>query len=74
MGAYETRQDLANKIDHEGGLEGFLHYGFDPTDDVPEGDDELEDLANTMITRWKEYQEAAGYFEAVLPEPREEEY
>ena len=68
MSSYESRQELANKIDHEGGLEDFLHYGFD-TADVPEGDDELEDLANTMMTRWREYREAAGYFENALPEP-----
>lgn len=74
MGKYETRQELANKIDYEGGLDGFLHYGFDPTDDVPEGDAELENLATTMIARWNDYQEAAGYFEALLPEPRDEEF
>lgn len=65
---YESRRDLANKIDYEGGLDDFLHYGFDPTDDVPEGDTELEDLASTMMYRWREYQEAAGYFEAALPD------
>lgn len=28
MRRYENLQDLANKIDHEGGLESFLRYGF----------------------------------------------
>lgn len=69
MSKYESRQELADKIDYEGGLESFLHYGFDSTRDVPEGDDELEDLATTMMIRWREYQGAAGYFEAALPEP-----
>lgn len=68
---YESRQALANKIDWEGGLEGFLDYGFDPTDDIPERDDELEDIASTMVTRWREFQEAAGYFTALLPDLEE---
>lgn len=68
---YESRQDLANKIDYEGGLEAFLEYGFDPSGDIPKGDDELEDLASTMMYRWREYQEAAGYFTALLPDLEE---
>lgn len=71
MSRYESRQELASKIDHEGGLESFLHYGFDPCDG-PDGDDELEVVATDMIVYWREFQEKAEYFKALLPEPADE--
>lgn len=68
MSRYASRQELADKISYEGGLEMFLEYGFDPTDDVPEGDSELEELATDMMVYWREFREKASYFEAALPE------
>jgi hypothetical protein len=37
---YESRADLADKIDYEGGIFSALDYGI-RTEDMPAGDDEL---------------------------------
>lgn len=66
MSRYESRQELADKIVHEGGLDAFLQYGFDPYDDLPEGDDSLMEIASTMLYKWREFSEWAGYFETAL--------
>lgn len=69
MSRYTNLQELADGIDHEGGLTSFLRRGFDPYEDLPEGYDDLAETACTMIYKWNEFREWAGYFEAALPEP-----
>lgn len=68
MRRYETRQELANKIDNEGGPEEFLFgYGCDP-EDMP--DEELEVLVREI------YEVAAPLlrrFSDLIPEPGPED-
>jgi hypothetical protein len=71
LAKYESRQHLANKIGWEGGIEGFLDYGFDP-DDVPEGDKELEAAAMEMLESWYMFQSDAEDFMKLLPESGDE--
>ncbi len=55
---YPTREDVYNKLDWEGGLDGFLQYGFEP-EDINENDTELIVAAERMMAAWS-YFEAAG--------------
>lgn len=64
---YDSRGELASKIDWEGGIYGFLQYGFDP-DDCPEGDAELTEAATKLRFQWYEMRKAADAFMALLPE------
>lgn len=64
---YESREELASKIDYEGGLEEFLRYGFS-VDDIPEDDDELYQVAAQMMWDWEDYKESAENFMRLLPD------
>jgi hypothetical protein len=70
---YDSRGDLASKIDWEGGIYGFLQYGFDPGD-CPEGDDELIEAATELRVRWYEMRAAADGFMALLPEVGDDDF
>lgn len=65
MSRYASRQELANKIDYEGGLcEAAFGYGID-ADDMPEGDTEL-------FEAWKRLDACRPVIDAVsklLPDP-----
>ena len=69
---YESRAALASKIDWEGGIYGFLQYGFDPVE-VPTGDIELHDAATTMMICWYQVRQAADRFMSMLPDPSEDD-
>lgn len=50
MSRYESRQELANKSDYEGGiLEMLFGYGLS-VEDVPEDDQELRDAITACLT------------------------
>lgn len=49
----DTRQEVAKKIDWEGGLVGALEYGL-TEDDMPEGDAELREIWG----RWMKHYQA----------------
>ncbi len=66
---YESRQDLANKADYEGGiLEMLFGYGLS-VDDVPEDDQELRDAIAACLT----IKPALDHLESLLPEPGDDE-
>lgn len=69
MSKYVDRQELANKIDWEGGLHSFLEYGFD-VGECPEHDDNLFLTAVEMMKAWKAYEKWAMAFENMLPDPK----
>lgn len=66
---YEDRQELASKIDYEGGLNSFLEYGFDPHD-CPEHDDNLYLTAVELMKAWRAYHKWALAFNKMLPDPK----
>lgn len=72
MSSYETRQELANKIDYEGGIEEMLHYGLRDSD-LPKDDIELRGSFDDMIRAWEEFDMFARRFTALLPEPGEDD-
>lgn len=51
----DTRQEVAKKIDWEGGLVAAIEYGLTP-DDMPEGDAELRDAWD----RWMKHYEVGS--------------
>lgn len=69
MARYENRQELANKIDYEGGLLGFIFgYGI-KLDDLPEDDQELRDAVAEVLKA----KPSIERLEALLPEPGDED-
>lgn len=67
---FVNRADVAAKVEWEGGMEGALDYGL-TVDDMPEGDEELQELWGDMVIYWRLYQEKAGWVENLLPDPGE---
>lgn len=68
MSQYASRADLAAKVEWEGGLEGFLDYGF-KAEEVPEGDVYLFTIAEEMLAARQAYRAVAVKFEMALPDP-----
>lgn len=54
---YESRQDLANKIDWEGGIPSALSYGIDALS-MPEGDEELRAAWEQLDEVWVVFEDA----------------
>jgi len=67
---YESRQELANVIAFEGGLESFLRKGFH-WHEIPEEDEGLRDFAVDLKAAWLEYRECAEVFMGALPKPED---
>lgn len=68
---YEDRQQLADKIDDEGGLESFLYYGI-RAEDVPMSDTPLRMTIWKLLRAWEAYQLVANEFTSLLPDPYEQ--
>lgn len=68
MTRYESRAELAGKIDWEGGLEDALYYGI-RDEDMPAGDAEMFEAWRVMQDAWKAYEHAANRVRELLPEP-----
>lgn len=56
MAKFETREDVRNKVEWEGGLPDALEYGIRSAD-LPEDDQEL-------IGAWEEMEEAFSVFQS----------
>lgn len=70
MATYESRQELADKADYEGGIAEMLFgYGLHP-DDVPEDDVELREAIAEALKAGPWIEKING----LLPEPGQEEY
>lgn len=67
MEQFDDRQELADKIGWEGGIEPALEYGL-TAEHVPAGDDELFDAWTEMDVTWNPYLEKRNVVEALLPE------
>ncbi|MEV4575993.1 hypothetical protein AB0K16_22375 [Nonomuraea jabiensis] len=65
MSRFEDREALAGKIEWEGGMEMALDYGID-SQDLPEGDTELETVWIPMEEAWVAFREAADVVENLL--------
>lgn len=65
--AYDNREELAGKIDWEGGLEDALDYGI-KLDDLPEDDTELRTAWEPMQKAWEEFQRLADPVRELLPD------
>lgn len=61
MTKYENWQEVADKLDWEGGLESFLRYGFD-LKDVPEYPANLYLTTSVLLRKWKDYSHWAEVF------------
>jgi hypothetical protein len=69
MAKYETRQELANKIDWEGGIFDMIFgYGL-YLDDLPEGDKELLAALSNLKILQPGFEAAVARLEKLLPEP-----
>lgn len=65
MARYDTRQEVADKADYEGGVLGFVFgYGLS-VDDLPEADLELREALRDLLA----CKPAIERFERLLPEP-----
>jgi hypothetical protein len=71
MSRYESRSDLAAKIDWEGGMSSALDYGI-RMDDMPEGDYELINAWQIMEICWGTYEKAKDKVMALLPDEYED--
>lgn len=73
MSRYENRQELANKIDWEGGIFDMLFgYGL-RAEDLPEGDVELAQRFAHIETLKGAFERAVDNLTELLPEPGDEE-
>lgn len=69
MARYESRQEIADKADWEGGtLDLVFGYGLS-VEDLPEDDQELRDALTELLA----LRPAIDRFNNLLPEPGEEE-
>jgi hypothetical protein len=72
MSAYESRAELAGKIDWEGGIHEMLfEYGLSDAD-LPEDDEELRLAAAKVFELLPAFDAAIDAFVALLPEPDDE--
>lgn len=68
MSLHYTRAELADLIDHEGGLYSFLRrQGFDVSQ-VDGKDAELQFEASLLLARFEEFRAYADRFMALLPQ------
>ena len=63
---FESRDDLAGKIEWEGGLFGALDYGI-KTEHMPEGDEELAEAWARLQASFETTSELAGAVRGLLP-------
>lgn len=69
MSRYESRQEVADKADWEGGVLDFVFgYGLF-VDELPEDDQELRDALTELLAM----RPVIEKFKSLLPEPGEEE-
>lgn len=50
--SYATRAEVAEKVGWEGGIIDAVEYGL-TVDDMPEGDTELREAWNALLTAWR---------------------
>lgn len=72
MTDYDTRQNLANKIEWEGGIYGALEYGI-TAGDINQGDTELVEAWTSLEEAYRAFEAAAGAVEALLPDNSDSE-
>lgn len=71
MSAYESRAEVAAKIDWEGGFfEAVFGYGI-TLEDLPEDDPELREAWQEMMAAWSYFGPKMMAVEALLPDPGE---
>ncbi|SEG44587.1 hypothetical protein SAMN04489712_105259 [Thermomonospora echinospora] len=64
----DNRAELADKIDHEGGIWAALEYGI-AADDMPAGDEELRERWIELAGAFGEARDAWNRVRELLPEP-----
>jgi hypothetical protein len=64
--AIDGRQELAEKVEWEGGLDAALEYGLRSPGDMPVGDDELAEAWAKMQAAWEAYRKAVAPVAALL--------
>jgi len=64
---FESREDLAAKIEWEGGLMEALDYGI-TTEMMPEGDTELTEAWSKLEASFRETSKLADAMSAMLPD------
>lgn len=70
MSKYENRQEIANKLDYEGGIYEFVFgYGLDVYD-LPQDDTELIRALQAVL----DTKHLWAHLESLLPEPRDEDW
>lgn len=65
MSKFENRQEVADKIDWEGGYAEALDYGI-KTADMPEGDTELAEAWQKLVDAWGPFEAAANAVNELL--------
>lgn len=70
--SYDSREDLFNKVDWEGGMEGSLEYGL-RLEDVPPHDKELLAAWTEMQAAWDVYKPLGDKVYDLLEAGTEEE-
>lgn len=71
--AFENRQEVAGKIDWEGGILESLDYGL-TEEDMPEGDTELREAWAELMAAFTYVRAARRRVSILLPEPVGEEW
>ena len=61
-----TKQEIADKVDSEGGWASFMQWGGIGEDDVPI---EIRSKWVEVIWAWKDFDDAVQRLQAELPEP-----
>lgn len=72
MSRYATRNDVAAKVDYEGGFASALDYGL-TMNDMPEGDYELMNAWQVMEICWGTFVKARERVRNLLPEKYEDQ-
>lgn len=67
MSRFESRERLAGKIEWEGGIEESFSYGI-TSEDMPEGDEELEEAWGKAETAYWAFMDTIGELVEVAPE------
>lgn len=61
-----NKQEIAAKIEWEGGIAGALEWGL-KIDDISEDDPELRTAFAELYQRWRGFDQASDRFAALLP-------
>ena len=64
---FKSREDLAEKINWEGGIAEAVDYGI-KAEDMPEGDTELTELWAEMVDAYKKFDALADKVHGLLGE------